>query len=98
MSQSFDIPCTDRPANTIRLSVYKPTGRPAYVSVIEGRVSTNNSGGWSSFETQLFGDDRTLNVPLNGNNTAKNRTKALAVALDKLKELGWIAPDATLPE
>lgn len=85
--------CLDRPANVFVLSVYKPQGRPAYASAVEGRnkVETYQGREYRSFETTLFGDDRRHAVPLAGNNTAKNRAKALSILLADLEDRGWIA-------
>lgn len=83
----------DRPANVFVLDVYKPQGRPAYASAVEGRVTYSDYDGRKieSFETMLFGDDRRHAVPLAGNNTAKNRAKALSVLVSELEDRGWIA-------
>lgn len=89
------IPCLDVPGNTISVGVYKPQGRPAYISAMEGRYTEGRDGGFSSFETELFGKDRSHRVMLTGNNTAKNRAVALAKMLADLKAMGWIAQDAT---
>ena len=88
MSKTY-IPCLDRPANVFSLSVYKPQGRPAYAVAQEGRV-TNHGGGIQGFEMQLFGDDRSHRVLLNGNNTAKNRASALALLLSEIENMGWV--------
>lgn len=88
------IACLDIPGNTIIVDVYKPQGRPAYVSATEGRLSYRDNGSIECFSTELFGKDRNHRVPLKGNNTAKNAAAATAVMLAELVALGWIAQDS----
>lgn len=86
------LPVLDVPGNTFSIDVYKPQGRPAYVSVIEGRLKTEDFNGRKvqSFEMEIFGKDRSFRVPLEGNNTKKNRANALARALEMLEEQGLV--------
>lgn len=84
------IPSTT-PGKSWSIFVNKQPGRPAYAGAIEGTLE--NEGGFQSFSFMMF-QARSINVPLNGNNTAKNRAIALSTLRQKLLDVGAITPDA----
>ena len=84
------LPCKDNPGNVISIVVFKPQGpRRAYAAAQEGRVDRRPDGTIRWFETTL-GEDRFHSVDLTGNNTKKNRERALAALLSDLIDMGWV--------
>lgn len=90
MSNNTYVPSTTE-GKTWSVSVYKPQGRPAYATAVEG--VSKNEGGFHSFSFMLF-EARQYNVPLGGNNTAKNRAKAFDQLRTVMVEAGVIDSDA----
>lgn len=89
MSKTY-IPSTTE-GKTWSVFVHKPQGRPAYASAIEGE--RRDEGGYHSFSFMMF-QARQYTVPLEGNNTLKNRTLALHKLREQMVADGVIAPDA----
>lgn len=81
------------PGKSWSIFVNKQPGRPAYAGAIEGTLESGGESGFQSFSFMMF-QARTINVPLNGNNTAKNRAVALSTLRQKLLDAGAITPDA----
>lgn len=77
------------PGKTWSVYVHKPQGRPAYACAVEGTLK--NEGSFRSFSFMMF-QARTMQVPLKGNNTAKNRMVALTALREMMVEAGAIDP------
>lgn len=90
MSSKTYIPSTTE-GKTWSVFVHKPQGRPAYASAIEGE--SKDEGGFHSFSFMMF-QARQYTVHLEGNNTAKNRAKALHTLRTQMVDAEVISPDA----
>lgn len=80
------------PRKVWKLSVYKPQGRPAYATAIEGEVDTS-AAGYSVFRFEL--DPTKLSrtatkVAINGPATKKKREAALRILEVQLREAGLL--------
>ena len=88
------------PRKMWELSIYKPQGRPAYATAIEGEVDYSN--GYRVFRFML--DPTKLSraatkVAINGPATKKKREAAIAALEVQLREAGLLAkPDALAGE
>jgi hypothetical protein len=88
MPSELNVPSIITPGKVFKISSFKPQGRPAYVSAVEGTLEFTN--GFEGF-SYILHSARRHTVPLQGNNTQKNRDVALKQLLADLKEAGWIA-------
>ena len=83
------------PGKHFSLSVYKPQRGPAYALAVEG-IAEHNGDRYTTFTTELFGDDRSHRILLGGNATRKNKVNALNAMQDDLEDKGWIPKGQTL--
>lgn len=85
------IPSLITPGKHFTVGVYKPQGRPAYATTTEVDVHPDGSGfGYILHEARMH------RVALAGNNTPKNRERAIAALMSDLIDRGWIdKADAT---
>jgi hypothetical protein len=82
------IPST-APGKTWNVYFYKPQGRPAYVTAVEGEYEANDNG-FSSFKFVMF-QNRSVKEPITGPATDKKKKAAFDSLVAKMKADGLIA-------